>query len=217
MEYLSIHIPKTAGRSFNQNLIHAFGNDNVRYWYREDVFDQAIDGMLPSGCAGEETVWHGHFYFEELRDVVSVHSPRIITWLRDPVERIISHHRFFIKRLMDPPETHKPAHRENLHRKNESLLEFAEYEENRNVMSKILDGLSLDELYFFGMTEYYREDLERLSQKLEVDFGKIPEENSNQGFKTQMGDASESERAMLEEWNALDVTLFDEVKRRLGR
>lgn len=217
MEYISIHIPKTGGQAFHRNLKHAFGENEVRYWFREDVVEQSIDGLIPVEAAKSEKVWHGHFFYIELSQVVSRFNPRLITWFRDPIDRVISHHRFFIKRLNDPPETHKEAHRINMHRREESLLTFAAYEENRNVMTKVLDGVSLDSLFFFGLMEHFDSDLKRLEQLTRLDFGPIEIVNRNADFKVGSGEVSKAERDQIREWNSEDVNLYAEVKRRLGR
>jgi hypothetical protein len=191
----------------------AFGKENVRAWNREAILSSLKDGNIPADMIGDEAVWHGHFRIDELSRVIENHKPLFITWFRDPVERVISLHRFFLKRLNDPPETHREAHRINLHRKEEDLLTFAAYEENKNVMSKILKGLSLEDLFFFGFTEQYDEDLIRLQQMIGRDFGTPQRVNLNKEFKSRMGLASKEERDQIAKWNQQDIDLIENARK----
>lgn len=78
-----LHIPKTSGTSFQLFLANAFGADNMapfRAWEEVRSF---------SGAASNWKVWSGHF--GGLLPFILPSWPRMVTILRDPVDRAVSH------------------------------------------------------------------------------------------------------------------------------
>jgi tetratricopeptide (TPR) repeat protein len=78
-----LHIPKTAGTSFYRFLVSAFGEARVS--------PQMLWDALPaySSAAKNWKVWSGHF--GGLLPFILRSWPRIITLLRDPTDRTLSH------------------------------------------------------------------------------------------------------------------------------
>jgi hypothetical protein len=77
------HIPKTAGTSFYRFLVRAFGETHVS--------PQMLWDGLPehTGTAANWKVWSGHF--GGLLPFILPSWPRMVTILRDPVDRTLSH------------------------------------------------------------------------------------------------------------------------------
>lgn len=163
IELLSIHIPKTGGTSFYQVLQQAYGPAVTPSLKRRD-YEALIaqHGSLLKAFGPEIRAVHGHLYYRELEALHQESGARLICWLRHPVERLLSNYRFFIHRLQHP-ELNPRVYAQNQHRREESLLEYASLEENRNRMSKFLEGILLENLFFVGLLENFEADLQRLA------------------------------------------------------
>jgi len=166
-ELISIHIPKTAGTSFRNILKSVYGNDQV---VRFDISMRGVvrlneqpytDKKLPAA-----KVLHGHFSYEALsKNYVIPEKCPVITWLRDPVQRVISNYYYLESRLKDilQEEKHDLHILEKMQR---SVLEFARAEINRNRQTKHLKGIDLEELAFAGIQENFQSDLKVLAKIL---------------------------------------------------
>lgn len=151
--------------------------------------------------------------YSELANHIDSSNDKLITWFRDPVERVISNHRFFVKRLQDDPSTHSHVHKQNIHRKNESLLDYAAMEENQNIISKYISDASFENFFFIGFLESFSEDLKKLGKMLAWDSPTTPHENSNQSFKSAIGHPSKEELDKVRQWNSRDIDLYERAKR----
>ena len=209
LELISIHIPKTAGRSFHKILNEVYGESSVRYYLREDIEALKKAGKTIADDLKSETIAiHGHFYFHEVASLYQQSKAKVVTWLRDPAQRVLSNYAFFIKRLHDPPETQKEAHRLNMHRKEEPLMVYAGMEENQNVMAQFLQGLSLEDMYFVGETEHFERDIKRLQSMLGWPVARSFRENDNSSFKQRFLKTTEEELQTLRQWNKTDYDLY---------
>jgi hypothetical protein len=77
------HIPKTSGSSFIRFLIDTFGEADVSPLTSWD------DILAFSGTPGDWKVWHGHF--AGMLPLILPSWPRMVTILRDPIDRALSH------------------------------------------------------------------------------------------------------------------------------
>lgn len=169
LRLVSIHIPKTAGTSFRLSLQRIYGTRSVvrldvrpnrnEVWVNEKRYHR---NHLPR----RTQVIHGHFSLTGLAKYFGVSDATpVITWLRNPVERVISHYFYLAKILAsqikpnrDGLDALKPLQR--------SLLEYARLPLSCNQMSHFLEGAALDQFKFVGFVESYNQDLQRLSQVL---------------------------------------------------
>src|SRR5262245_10168268 len=163
---LSIHVPKTAGSSFTQVLSQAYGTGLLR-----DYDDLVLDPQAPFHC--QQDVWwnrtsdfieqyvnsrtkviHGHYSAVKYKDRFP--KARWITWLRQPIARLISHYYFWTRLPLDPEHPHS-LHRE-VHEGRLSFAEFIEAPTIPNATSRIfLRGLQLDDFEFVGIQEHFDE------------------------------------------------------------
>lgn len=207
LELISIHIPKTAGTSFRNTLKQVYGEDRVA---RLDISRKANNillnevpytgAALPPSCQ----VVHGHFTMEKLYDCFPV-DPNIpiITWLRHPVERVISNYFYLSKRLAE--ELDEKAKGLNiLDKLQRSLIEYARNKRSQNRMCKFLKGTQISDLAFVGIQEYYDSDLADLARIL--GWQELPSFKDNvTGGNYQVDTATRDEIASL---NLLDMELY---------
>jgi hypothetical protein len=209
-ELVSIHIPKTAGTSFRNILKAVYGDKNVAR------FDISMRGVVRLNEQAFEKdrlpsfkVLHGHFSYEAIvsRYKLPEEVP-LITWVRDPVQRVISNYLYLESRLIDilQEEKHDLHILEKMQR---SLVEYARVEINRNRQSKFLKGASLDRFFFIGITENFERDLRFLGEKLKWD--KQPELLHHNITETNPRKFSQEELDEIRSLNMEDVKLYDSI------
>jgi hypothetical protein len=162
---VSIHIPKTAGTTFRSIFIDNVG---VKNFAKVDIYssgnikvnDKLFDkNRLPKKI----TAIHGHCSYSYLEQYFELHKEvKFMTWLRDPVERVISNYYFLNKIIADRLQEEED---ENLMiRMGKTLEEFVRWEANQNVMSKFLEGAPLHQFSFIGLQDDFENELARLAR-----------------------------------------------------
>jgi len=146
---ISIHIPKCAGTSFRHVLRHVYG-DGLWLNYGT-IFSraQAQEHLIPPGSK----CIHGHFLADALDDFAS--DAQRITWLRHPVERVVSNYFHFLR----SPDVRDDCCRA-IYERGLSLRQFAELDWMRNGATRYLAGKSLGEFAFVGVAERFEESLD---------------------------------------------------------
>jgi sulfotransferase famil protein len=201
----SIHIPKTAGRSFFEIISSVYPEQSIAHYeqknYRPDNYNE-IDQFKLS-LDNKIKVIHGHFKYSDICEMDTNGNMKTIAWLRDPVERVISNFSFFKKRISISPNDI-----ELQKRKNESITEYAQMDNSRNRMSKFLDGRDYKDYFFIGITEHFNEDAKILGEMLNWKYFQIPRINDNKKFKSQLPIVTSNERKLIEDLNKTDMELY---------
>lgn len=166
-ELISLHIPKTAGTSFRNILKNVYGDDQV---VRLDISDTGIvrlnESLYDSKQLQKVKVIHGHFYMQSLKDKFAIPKDcKIITWVRDPVKRVISNFLYLESRLIELLEEEK-NNLNILSKMQRTLIEYARADINRNIQSKHLAGCNLLDYNFIGVQEFFDQEILRLSDIL---------------------------------------------------
>jgi hypothetical protein len=89
-----------------------------------------------------------------------------------------------------------------------SIEEFIATDINRNKMSRFLIGKNLSDFKFVGLIEYYEEDLQSLSNLLNIQF------NQNQVNVTANDnkyDVSSDIIELIKQYNQEDIALYEEA------
>ena len=166
VKLVSLHIPKTAGTSFRNILKEVYGEEHVvrfditRYISVEN--EEFTGSKLKPGIQ----VIHGHFPYYKLIELVELpEGVPVITWLRDPVERVISNY-FYLEKILREELDEEVKDLNILAKMQKTLIEYASTEANRNRMSKFLKGIEPEELFFIGLMDHYAEDLQYLARLL---------------------------------------------------
>ncbi len=200
-KFIFIHVPKTAGTSFRENILKPLYRDKFYYDKtmtldkKEKVHNIKNDLILynwgipvfPENYKSYDVIG-GHFSFDKYAHL----NLSMITFLRDPIERLISHYHFYkdASRLyMDMP-----------------IIKFAEV--YANFMTRQL-GPDLSKMAFVGFTEYYNESVSRFNNK----FGLNPPENKNKQYRkdTVNHTITGKERKIITELNEDDYKLYQDA------
>ncbi|SBV37060.1 conserved hypothetical protein [uncultured Stenotrophomonas sp.] len=168
---VSLHLPKTAGTSFGAALERHFGAALLRDYadlplhvepavrnaaaLRASLAQADLDAPPPA-CI------HGHFLPVKYLLHAQRHGARFVTWMRHPVERLLSHY-FFWQRT--PPSS--PAQRLHcrMHEEGWSLETFCLAPELQDAYSQFLWAFPLEYFDFIGITEHYDADFALFSRR----------------------------------------------------
>lgn len=216
IELLSIHIPKTGGSSFQKTLQALYGEDafqRLDFTVRERdgrprmlatnrtsqaLLDQLHHrGELPAATR----VLHGHFHYEDFARFFEVPATcQVVTWLRDPVQRIVSNYHYLLSQFDDQVQ-HTPLSRQLFKRLVKSLPEFASHPRDTNLYADYLRGRELADYDFVGIIEAYGEELVRLGHVLgKADLPQF-EVNKARGKAPALDSAQETALAALNQGN----------------
>ncbi|NET42657.1 glycosyltransferase [Okeania sp. SIO2B3] len=146
VELISVHVPKAAGTAFRQVLLQVYGTQGVL----TDKTNMFEDNM-PATIHWQTKVIEGHFRAGKYDKLFP--DTKRITWLREPIHRLISDYCF--RHISNPTKDYLNK---------QDLLKFAQI--NSNLMAYCVNGKSLDYFDFVGITEYFEEDLLALKNLL---------------------------------------------------
>ncbi len=210
---ISLHLPKTAGSSFLKSLHEHFGqqllrdNDNPMHI---PVYDRNRYALQSSIISGDRTVTgiqciYGHFLPLKYLLLSVKQDVTFITWMRNPVERLLSHY-YFWKRPFDPAKV-GPLRRKMADEK-WSLERFCLGSELQSLYRQYLWGFPVENFDFIGITEFYEEDLRYFSNKF---LGmNLPCYQLNTGNKKSGSyDIDENFRKEIESFHRDDMILYE--------
>ena len=211
---LSVHVPKTAGTSFYRLLKANYPDSISESLRREHVFDMQQQQLtLPEYLPEHVEVVHGHVTLQEAMPLIARDNPRLVAFLRDPVDRVISNYCYFIDLLRHPEQQQQnpEVYELNKHRINESIFEYAAMEENRNVMSDFLVGVPLQEFFFIGLQSTYATDVKWLAQSLNWRHQTVEQHNVKRHLQEKYVKVDQGLRFYLRKLNAEDEALYQEA------
>ena len=158
---ISLHIPKTGGTSFHVILRKCFKQRLLRSWYWLPV---PLANSKKYDCIHGHNVDPNHY----LPKVEGDHTT-LITWVRDPLRRAISHYDFLFRnnpptRGVDerPPGTEKHSYFDKFHevicKENWSLEKFLMDEHYRNYQLQFFHGAPFSAFDWVGITDHFEDD-----------------------------------------------------------
>lgn len=211
---VSLHIPKTGGTTFGAILEQTFPGQ-VAYLYK--AHNRRTHPLLRGGAKSLDAellrrveedgarVVHGHGAFSTYAAALPDPS-RYWTWLRDPVERVISSYFYHLGRSAsdDVPDPGR-AKVEGL-----SLEAYARERRYRNQQSRILAGAPLEALGFVGVTERFEESLSLLGFDAAL-------AKRSRNVNHERPAISDALRRQIAEWNSEDLHLHARANALLDR
>ena len=204
----SIHIPKTAGSFFGQ-VLESIHPDIQFFNYGINAPETRIylKGELKEFPVGEDlesyffkyindnqkglAIMHGHVWKKHF--VYKNPDAKILTWVREPAQRLYSHYEFF-KRI---PHSGNKRY-EKFKKSNQSFLEFATDPLNQNRQTKILDGVQLDLLSFVGVVEKINQSIKKFSSIFDLKISLYDSYNLNRN-NDRSSNSYPIERSVFEE------------------
>ncbi|MEM1167588.1 MAG: sulfotransferase family 2 domain-containing protein [Cyanobacteria bacterium P01_H01_bin.35] len=198
LEIISVHVPKTAGATFKNILQQVYGSEQILWhysWSTSDIITSEIKAI------------HGHFPASKYQRSPS--SIKMITWVRNPVDRLISH--YFYWQHLPISERAGALHRYVIEKKL-GLVDFAKLHKMRNHISSNYIDIELNKFYFIGIQEFFEADMIELKNLLGFPNIKMPNQNRNtlpdyQAFKQ----SSEYDiiYKQLAKINKIDIELYE--------
>ncbi len=211
---ISLHLPKTAGTSFAAVLENHFKSKFLRDYGDLPVNTDRLKrnkGALQSALNIEEEIpaniecIHGHFLPIKYLLLADKQDIKFITWMRHPVERIISHY-FYWKRSYNSRSS-APLHRKFIE-ENWSMERFCLGPELRDMYWQFLWGFSIDYFEFIGITEHYNEDFEYFIRKF-LHASIIPQKLNVRNRNRQDDEIDEAFIEQVASVHARDMELYD--------
>jgi hypothetical protein len=204
---VSVHVPKCAGTSFRRVLNEVCG---ARIWDNYGtIFSraQARADLVPTGTR----FIHGHFLADAFDDLFP--DRRLVTWVRDPVERLLSNYYHFLR----SPDMRDDCCRA-LHERKLDLRQFADLEWMRNYTGHYLAHKPVEDFEFVGIAERFEESVRRFCETFGFrDTQRVPRDNTNPDRDGASYAVSPEDRAYILERNADDLAWYREASERLTR
>ncbi len=155
---VSIHVPKCAGGSVFSVLKKVYGDAMMMDKTMSQSKNHYEATPFPTNWNRIQTyrVIHGHFHIEKYKAL----NPRFITFMRHPVERLISHYSYIKERGLQ-----KPFDLSLISKKGYSIDQWAKA--MPNLMTRFL-GMDLSKFWFIGFQEGFDESLKKLMEMLDI-------------------------------------------------
>lgn len=206
LEIISLHIAKTGGTSFTNFMKAAFGEEQVTRWRRAN---HTVENKDWSHTLEKEAlrhrVLHGHFIYNEIKHIHEKSNAKVIIWVRDPVERVISRY-LYLQKQIDLDSNHPQKEKKDI-----GLLNFARLPAQRNVIASYLKGIAIEQLFFIGIFEQYEESVNEFKTLFGIENEIIiPWENNNKEYKKQYT-ITDDERQKIAELNEADNILYQDI------
>jgi hypothetical protein len=219
VEVLSVHVPKTVGTAFRGVLESVYRADRVHMVYPKWINQRPTEVLeetwiadsltLCRRTAGAPRAVHGHY----LLTCYAETFPRAarIAWLRDPVDRIVSHYYWWRDPIHLGPSA-SPLERA-VNERRLDLIEFARSPMMRDqVTSRFLGDPAGRGLTFIGIQERFDEDLERLRALMGWPAVRAPRANVNQNREYASRAVDHQMRAEIAALNPADTKLYEAVR-----
>ena len=224
MKTLFLHMPKCAGSSMRKILKQKFKENYVKdyqsfYKSPKEEQNRLILKYIESPKKVKKNSFvFGHFYPVKYlgKNNLKKKEFRLITFLRDPLERLASHYSFWTYSKKDHYLWRK------MNNENWTFKEFCLSNEMKNFYSQYLIHVPISKFDFVGTQENIKQDWERLCKFLEIEFVELPKinETPNQIIRNLLKKTpkqlikklSLQDKQEIEEFHSLDIELYKKIR-----
>jgi len=199
---VSIHIPKTGGSTFREFLILAYGKKLLLDHVDKPELEQTGN---PIKVNPYTRIIHGHFVADKYDKLYP--RARLVTLLRDPIERIASHYFFWLR----SPDADNPICQRMIKEKLK-IEEFAEMPEIINIQSRMCRNKRARDFTYIGIMEDYDKSIELFKKMFGVKGKycfKIYLQNKEKSLKARYNIPDEARKTIMTS-NKKDVELYNE-------
>lgn len=201
VDWVSYHIPKTAGTSFRSALQNTFGEQQFFAVYEFSGANELSRGE-PIWLPASVQVIHGHFRPHTMHRQLFPNAKRI-TWVRDPIKRawsLLNHtldvqnnnsvYQFIKTHFLDKGITEREELFKAMIKNKQSAKFFNIYKRDYKAFNKKF-------FFFVGSTERYNDDLNRLAELMQKPLP--PQQLNSSKNKQSVPELSDKERAYFSE------------------
>ncbi|GJD96638.1 sulfotransferase family protein [Methylobacterium iners] len=200
---VSLHFPKAGGSSLKIQLQEALGEQMVLDW-GANPFSEYVEptAVFPAG----KRLVHGHFTAQRY----SATDAFKFTFLRHPIDNLISIY-FFWKNW---PNFENVSVLHRFQRERPKLREFAQYDEMKNLMTKVFfNNYDMERFDFVGFHEDRMASFKRLSGELGLELdGSLHENRTKEDPEKLEIESDASLRADLSSILADDIRFYDKTR-----
>ena len=129
---------------------------------------------------------------------------KLITWVRDPIERLISGYYYWKKLKYQGNPNHAYFLKHNF-----SLVEYAQLDFLKNEMLTYLGDVPITDFDFVGVMENYEQDMYQLAKLM--NWRKFKIYHSNKGSKKRASSLTKSEIEKLKAIRKDEIELYNQV------
>lgn len=222
---ISVHIPKTAGRSFQQSLQAQYGERLLADYgdwleihtpqaqsHNQGRREQAIAAL--DGITSGYDVIHGHFKATKYVGVFPVTD--LLCFVRDPYQHALSAHAQGRRLAEAAPWSGADPSVERFRSRGMSLFEMVEA--FPNLQSYFVDNVSLEDFALIGLTDQYERSLALFARVFGVALREAAQQvNANPDQAAPSYDISAEVRRFIDSRQGQDVELYRMANERFER
>lgn len=216
---VSVHIPKTAGKSFEYDLAQVFGPrllHDYDDWPESATLEARAHNernraaMLAAteSIGGQYDAIHGHFLATKYAGVFPVTA--LVTFVRDPYQHAVSTYEH-ATRSDDIPHPGFRLFKEA----RMTLLDFIEAFPNHQ--SLYLRGVPLDDLAMIGLTERYEQSVALFEAIFGRSMPRATRQNANPAKRGAEYEITPDVRCAVERYRAEDIALYRQAHERFAQ
>lgn len=196
-KFVSIHIPKCGGITFREILLAIYKHDCLLDNGLCPIPPKFGESIYPNNWENYNVI-HGHFDYAKYN-----HLP-LITWVRDPLDRLISLYHYWQGRNQNDIF---PKFMKN---NSLSIYQFAEFLPNVQTM---FIGEKVERFMFIGLVEFYEKSLKRFGDIMCLKIPEYEKKNINPESKKQYDDV---DKDWLELYLKKDRIVYNEILAKWG-